>query len=193
MKKSVAILLAFFTFISMDSFSQEESTEYSINWMTFEEALEASELEPKLWFIDMYTDWCGWCKRMDATTFADKHIIESINENYYAVKFDAEQKEDVIVGDSTYSFNASIGRRGCHELAVQLMSGSMSYPTYVFLNDSKRVMTKVPGYKVSSDMLPILDYMAQWTPASTIDFQTYLQSYESPYDVVEDEDDENEE
>ena len=186
MKNSAAYLFAFFTLISLSAFSQDESAEKTIDWMTFEEALEASETEPKLWFIDMYTDWCGWCKRMDATTFKDKHIIESINENYYAVKFDAEQKEDIIVGDSTYRFVAN-GRRGYHELAAQLMNGKLSYPTYVFLNEDKQVLTTVPGFKVNNEMLPILDFMAQWTPASTIDYRTFLESYESPYEVAEEE------
>lgn len=149
--------------------------------MTFEEALEASEEEPKMWFIDMYTDWCGWCKRMDASTFKDPLIVDYINANYYAVKFDAEQKEDIVVGDSTYSFVAN-GRRGYHELAAQLMNGKMSYPTYVFLNDKREILTTVPGYKENKDLLPILefcsDYDAITNPTSYADF---MKAYKSPY------------
>ncbi len=191
MKNLTVFVFAFFTLVSLNSISQEDSTAAEINWMTFEEALEASEVEPKMWFIDMYTDWCGWCKRMDATTFKDPYIIEAINKDYYAVKFDAEQKEDVLVGDSTYSFDASLGRRGCHELAVQLMNGRMSYPTYVFLNTSKQVITAVPGFKVSKDMLPIIAYITQYDPVSNpTDYEAFLLNYESPYDVVEESEEE---
>lgn len=158
--------------------------------MTFEEAMEASENEPKKWFIDMYTDWCGWCKRMDATTFQDELIVEAINENYYAVKFDAERKDDITVGDSTYSFVAN-GRRGYHQLAAQMMNGRLSYPTYVFLNEERQVVTSVPGYKANTDMLPILEFMAQYDPVTnSTDFKTYMLSYESPYATTEEEDEE---
>lgn len=185
MNKIVAVLFAAFALISFDSFSQEDSTVTEINWMTFEEALAASEEEPKMWFIDMYTDWCGWCKRMDASTFKDPLIVQAINDNYYPVKFDAERKDDVIVGDSVYSFDATIGRRGCHQLAVQLLSGKMSYPSYVFLNAKKEVLTVVPGYKVSRDMLPILVFLVQYDPVTNpTDYQTFMKTYESPYDMV---------
>lgn len=154
--------------------------------MTFEEALEASEKEPKKWLIDMYTDWCGWCKRMDATTFKDSLIVEEINANYYAVKFDAEQKEDIVIGDSTYSFDTSLGRRGCHQLAAQLMQGRLSYPTYVFLNPDKQVLTAVPGYKAREDFLPIVQYIAEYNATNNpIDYKTYMLGYESPYTTEE--------
>lgn len=185
MKNSITYVFAFFVLFSMNAFSQAENTEDGINWMSFEEAMEASESEPKMWFIDMYTDWCGWCKRMDATTFQDEHIIESINENYYAVKFDAERKDDIVVGDSTYSFIPN-GRRGYHALAAQMMNGRLSYPTYVFLNEKREVVTTVPGYKVQTEMLPILEFMAQYDPVSNpTDFQTYMQSFVSPYEEAE--------
>ncbi|XOV67244.1 MAG: thioredoxin family protein [Fluviicola sp.] len=182
MKKSIVLVFVSLLYSTFQAYAQDNSGENSINWMTFEEALEASESEPKMWFIDMYTDWCGWCKRMDATTFQDEHIVNAINENYYAVKFDAEQKEDIVVGDSTYSFVAQ-GRRGYHELAAQMMNGKLSYPTYVFLNEQKQVITSVPGYKTNKDMLPILEFISQWTPSSTTDYQAFLLNYESPYET----------
>lgn len=181
MKKFALICFVLTVLFTNSSLAQESAEEDGIHWMTFEEALEASEKEPKMWFIDMYTDWCGWCKRMDATTFKDSLITEEINANYYAVKFDAEQREDVLVGDSTYSFDPTIGRNGCHELAVQLLSGRMSYPSYVFLNANKQVLTVVPGYKVNTEMLPILQYCAEYDATNPVNYQSYMEEYESPY------------
>lgn len=170
------------TSIITNAKAQEGSTSHEIQWMSFEEAYEASLEEPKMWFIDMYTDWCGWCKRMDATTFRDSLIIDYMNDNYYAVKFDAEQKEDIVVGDSTYSFVPN-GRRGYHELAAVLMNGKMSYPTFVFLNEQRQVLTTAPGYKTNEQMLPILEFCIGYDPESNpADFQTFMQNYASPYE-----------
>jgi len=181
MIKKISLLAVIYLLFTTDSLAQDNTSGHEINWITFEEALEASEREPKKWFIDMYTDWCGWCKRMDVTTFKDSLIVDFINDNYYAVKFDAEQKEDIVIGDSTYSFVAS-GRRGYHELAAQLMGGKLSYPTYVFLNDSRQILTTVPGYRTREDMLPILEFCAGYDPQNNpTDYQTFMQNYESPY------------
>ncbi len=152
----------------------------SIHWMSMEEALEANKTEPKLIFVDLYTDWCGWCKRMDATTFKDVEIIKAMNDNFYAVKFNAEQKEDFTIEDRTYSFIDN-GRRGYHELAAKLMGGQMSYPTYVFLNSNLEIITKVAGYQPQQDMHPILVYINEFLDNPSRTYEVFLQEYQSPY------------
>src|SRR5210317_2561338 len=75
-------------------FSQENN---SIHWLSFEQAVELQTQEgnSKKIFIDVYTDWCGWCKKMDKNTFNHPVIAELLNTKFYAVKFDAESKEPV--------------------------------------------------------------------------------------------------
>jgi thioredoxin-related protein len=117
-----------------------------IEWLTWEQAVAKMEKEPRLIMVDVYTDWCGWCKRMDATTMEDPSIIQLIKEKYYAVKMDAESKKDITFKGRTYKFIAQ-GHRGYHELPAELLSGKMSYPTLVFLDKEYAIIQPLPGYQ----------------------------------------------
>src|SRR5580698_9458396 len=67
-----------------------------IHWMTSIDELQAKMAQhPKKVYVDVYTGWCGWCKKMDATTFKNPNVVKYINANFYAVKLDAE-RQDVI-------------------------------------------------------------------------------------------------
>jgi len=81
-----------------------------VKWYSIEEAIALSMNEPRIMVIDVYTDWCGWCKRMDATTFSDQEVIKTLNAHFYPVKLNAEGKDDITIGDKTYGF-VDNGRR----------------------------------------------------------------------------------
>jgi uncharacterized protein YyaL (SSP411 family) len=48
----------------------------AVNWVTFEQAVELSKKDKRKVFIDVYTDWCGWCKVMDKNTFSDPKVAK---------------------------------------------------------------------------------------------------------------------
>jgi thioredoxin-related protein len=132
----------------------------SVTWMTFEEAVEASKTKPKKMMIDLYTDWCGWCKKMDKTTFEDPKVVKYLNDNFYAVKFDAEQKSEINFNGHQFKWVAG-GRNGIHTLAYSLLDGNLSYPTVVYLNEKfERIMIS-PGFKEAPDMIKELKFAAE--------------------------------
>ncbi|HNT51001.1 MAG TPA: DUF255 domain-containing protein, partial [Cyclobacteriaceae bacterium] len=117
MKKYLSVL-----FIAMvGQLWAQEKTESAVKWMTFEEAVEKSKTEKRKIFIDVYTDWCGWCKVMDKNTFTDPKIASLLNEKFYAVKFDAEQTADVNFRGTTFKF-VPYGNKGSHQLAMALLN-----------------------------------------------------------------------
>jgi thioredoxin-related protein len=128
-----------------------------VQWLSLEKAIELNRDEPRKFVVDVYTDWCGWCKRMDATTFADEKIASYINENFYAVKFNAEMKDSLRLGDRTYHF-VDNGRRGYHEVAAILTKGRLSYPTLVYLDEELRHIEVEPGYKTADALSQRLIY-----------------------------------
>jgi thioredoxin-related protein len=130
-----------------------------IKWYDFEDAVALSQKKPKKIFIDMYTDWCGWCKKMDASTFTNPVIVEYMNQHFYAVKFNAERKDTVsFQGKSYYNSNPE-GSRSSHQLAIQLLAGRMSYPTYIFMDETQGTITTVPGYRKAPEFEAILNYI----------------------------------
>ena len=130
-----------------------------IQWMSIEEAyaLTLTEASPKKIFIDVYTDWCGWCKRMDKATFQNPEVAAYMNEHYYNVKFDAEQKESIEMLGNTFEFVPQ-GKRGYHELAAALLNGKMSYPTVIFMNDKFEMLSPVPGYQEAPAFLKVASF-----------------------------------
>lgn len=131
--------------------SNANALDSTIQWLSWEDAVVKNKKIPKKIFIDVYTEWCGWCKKMDASTFLDKNIVKYINEHYYAVKFDAEQSNTIRYDGQDFVLKKN-GRRGVHELAEALLDGKLTYPSYVFLtSDFERIMIS-QGYK-SVDML----------------------------------------
>jgi len=148
-----------FALLATFGFAQENE---KIQWMTWDEAIQQNQVEEKIIFVDVYTNWCGWCKKMDATTFKNSKIVDYMNENYYAVKFNAEQRESITFNGQEFKFVPN-GRRGSHELAAALLNGRMSYPSYAFIGKPWD-KTVVPGYMGAKDFGCVLKYFVEGAP-----------------------------
>jgi len=174
-------LLLIFLAVSLSAFAQE-THDGPVKWMTFEQALEKSKTEKRNIFIDVYTDWCGWCKVMDKNTFSEPQVAKILNEKFYPVKFDAEQTADVIFSGTTFKFVPS-GNKGYHQLAAALMNNQMSYPTVVFLDEEFRMIQPMPGYQKPEEFHKIVQFIGEGHYKTTkwADWQTV---YKSPYTVA---------
>lgn len=178
MKKILlSILISSF---ALSGFAQDENEEAKIEWMTFEDAVEANSDNQKKFFIDVYTDWCGWCKRMDATTFQNKAIIELLNEKYHAVKLDAEMKDTVRLGKDVFINEKPNQKRNPHQLAIALLNGKLSYPSVVFLDEQGNMIQPLAGYQKAEGLEPILSFFAEDKHLEEgADFEKYLKNYKS--------------
>lgn len=150
-----------------------------VKWISFEAAVaqQAKDASPKKMFIDVYTDWCGWCKKMDKDTFQNPEVAAYMKEHFYMVKLDGEGKDPITFRAQTFSFIDS-GRNGYHELAANLLQGQLSYPTVVFLDEQINMLSPVPGYMGAAPFLKIAKYFAENT-YKTVSWENY-QKKEAP-------------
>ena len=147
--------------------STKKSADKSINWMSFEEVMVANKKTPKKIMVDVYTEWCGPCKMMMANTFTNPVIIDYINKNYYAVKFNAESGGEVTFQGKKYSnpgYDPSRGgRNATHELtqAIAPVNGRIAYPTIVYMDEQLNILSPVQGYYQPEQIEPILKYFGE--------------------------------
>jgi len=156
MKRLLVITLLLTLVYTLSGFAQKAEVE----WYTIEEALELNQKAPRKIFIDVYTDWCGWCKKMEANTFTHPTIAKMLNEDYYAVRFDAETTDTISFAGQQF-INEGQRSRSPHQLAVALLQGKMSYPSIAYLNEDNQLLTAVPGYYTPDKLEPILVFFAE--------------------------------
>lgn len=151
MKKHLFIL-AIFALLGSNAFAQ-------IGWTTIENAATMDNAKSqKLYFVDFYTSWCGWCKKMDNETFKDPTVAKIMNTHYIAIKFNAE-------GSSNFSWNGknysgSTGRQKAHSFAVAILGQKMGFPSFGIFDANQNLITVIPGYVKAEDFTKILWYFA---------------------------------
>lgn len=155
MKKIIFIITTIVVMISYSFTTSNDITasKKQINWISLEEAVALNAKKPKPFYFDMYTDWCGWCKRMDKNTFSDPAIIKYMNKHFYAIKFNAQTQKEITYKGKVYKNN-----RGYNELAIAMLNGQMSFPSSVFWNEKETLLTRIPGYIDAKEFDVIIHY-----------------------------------
>lgn len=97
---------------------------------TFDEALALARTEKKILLVDVYTDWCGWCKKLDREVFGDARVAEAAR-GLVAIRINAEKE----------------GEKVAQRYDVQ------GYPTVLFVDGSGTVVKRIDGYVDAAEML----------------------------------------
>jgi len=159
MNKRNYILLFLTLFLFLNITAQTIIEPSPVKWLTIEQADSLFAKNPKPMLIDVYTDWCGWCKYMIKTTFANKGIAGYINNNFYPVRFNAETLDTISYQGKIYT-NPGIGGKPKHDFAKYLLNGRFSFPTIVY-TDRQRNLYQIPGYTEIKDIEPLLIYFSE--------------------------------
>ncbi|MBS1644526.1 MAG: DUF255 domain-containing protein [Bacteroidetes bacterium] len=183
MKQAILLVLSFILFTNTgfagnkDKQKEGQATAKEIHWMTLDDVQVAMKEQPKKVWIDVYTGWCGWCKRMDQTTFQNPNVIQYMNEHFYAVKLDAEQKTDIRFLGKMYHADPT---KRTHPFAEELLKGQMSYPTSVVLQENFQMPQAIPGYQDVKTIEMILKYFGE-AAYKTTPWATFSENFKSEW------------
>ena len=182
----IALLLPVSATFAQDAAQQPAD---KITWLTLDQAMvqwqqdmkayqdepdEKKKVPPKKFFIDVYTSWCGWCKRMDATIFADPVIAKVMNEHFYAIKLDAEMKTPVVWDGHTFVNPNPDGKRSTHQFAASLLDNRLSYPSYALLDENAKRIALYKGFKQANDFLGIMLFFGK---NQYLAYRDYVEKY----------------
>ena len=178
-KNFIPLIISYLFLLSANVYSQQ------INWISINELDDVLKTNKKNIIIDIYTNWCGPCKLMEKNTFQNKYISKFINENYHAVKFNAEGNETVTFNEKVFQ-NPNFDvkrvntRNSTHEFTRFL--GVSAYPTTIFLDKDMSLITPVRGYLIPKQLEIYLELFKndQYKKiTSQTDFDNFIKSFES--------------
>ena len=154
--------LAFFCcwFFILSYFKAQTEKDGLVNWLSIKEAQKKNKEVQKPFIIDIYTDWCGWCKHMMKTTYSNSGIANYINSNFYPVKFDAETKDTIEYNGKIYK-PTSKEPKTPHELAIKFLGTSLSYPSTMFVTNNFEYNLLSQGFIEDKKIEPLLIFMVE--------------------------------
>ncbi len=173
-KWGITICLIFF----LSSFSESSLFEKGkVHWLTIEEMQVKMKIEKRPVLVDLYTDWCYWCKVMDKKTYADPKVAAYINEHFYAVKIDAESKEVIKWSDRTFSYNV---QNKINDFALFVSPNELGFPTTAIFPQLNLPPAAIPGFMTIRDIEPVLNYFGEKN-YNTQSFNDFAKTYKNKW------------
>ncbi len=140
------ILVAVIAFFVITAFKADNA---EVKWMDFNEGYALAKKKNKIMLVDVYTEWCGWCKKMDRDAYAKPAISQALNTDFVSVKFNPE------ITNVTYTYEGKnyTGEQLAGVISNYQISG---YPTTIFIYPKQKKSEVVVGYKNAEQMGSIL-------------------------------------
>lgn len=152
MKKTIPVIivlgLIFALGIGFGGDKKDKNAKKELSWLSFDSAKTVAGKENKKILVDVYTDWCGWCKKMDRDTYSDTRVMKYLNDSFVVAKLNPELDETVVYKGKEISNGEFAQSMGIH-----------GYPTLLFFDSSGEVITGLSSYLKADDFLHVAHYV----------------------------------
>jgi thioredoxin-related protein len=167
----IILLITFYC----NSIKSQEENNGLVKWLSLKEAQEKNKVLNKPFIIDIYTDWCGWCKHMMKTTYSNPGLASYINTHFYPVKFDAETKDTIEFNGKIYK-PLSPQPKTAHELAIKFLGSKLSYPSTLFVTNNYEYNLLTQGFLEDKKLEPFLVFMVEnaWQTSPYEEFEKHF-------------------
>ncbi len=117
----------------------------------FEQLDSLQKIEKRPVLVFLHTSWCKYCGTMKNTSFKNNEVIKLLNQKFYFVSLDIEEKKDILFRNHTFRYKPTGTNTGVNELAEQLgtINGQLAYPSICFLNADFEIIYQQEGYGVT--------------------------------------------
>lgn len=117
-------------------------------WKSWNAGMAEARATGRPILVDVYTDWCGWCKRMDRDVYSRADVRNYLSKKFVTIKLDAESSDLASFEDRSMTLGAIAQRFK--------VSG---YPTTIFLRAQGEHLVNVPGYVPAERFMLMLEYI----------------------------------
>ncbi len=170
-------LVFLFGWVVIFSCAQKQGAEpEKMQWLSLQQVADSLQKAKRPVLIDLYTDWCGWCKVMDKRTYANKNVSAYIQQKFYAVKLDAETRQAITWQGKKYNFN---DRYRTNDFAIYLTNGQLSYPTTVVIPVDGEPQA-IPGFLAPNEFELIAKYFGEGQFGKT-PFEKFQREFKSSW------------
>ena len=121
-----------------------------LRWLGFNEGIAEAQKTGKKVLIDVYTDWCVWCKRMEASTYSNDGVASYLARHYVLIRLNAESASRVQYKGTSYS-----------EQDLARAFGVTGYPTTIFLKPNGEPITGMPGYAEAGRFMDVIAFIGE--------------------------------
>jgi len=115
---------------------------------SFEEILKLAQKDKKKVVIQVYADWCSWCKKMEKETFPDAFVQKELKRNYYMYRLNGESNETIEYDGRKWT-----------KAELTKAFGIRGFPSTIFLNFNSKPITVLPGYVDAKTFAQILQFI----------------------------------
>ncbi len=135
-----------------------------LEWQSFDQASQLAAEQGRPILVDFYTDWCHWCKVMDAKTFNDPAVAQILSEDFFVARIHADDESGRIhyqdQGFNNVEFTRAMGIKG--------------FPSIAFFDSHGRPITIVPGFVEPEVFKYILAYVRDGCYKRQMSFQEFM-------------------